>query len=75
MLCVMQRVMNMQDATNLETTYSHACECMYGMCFARWHEKTKGWILCIIHCDMNPKWIHATFQVNVKMLFTLKLCA
>jgi len=42
MLCVMQRVMNMQDATNLETTYSHACECMYGMCFARWHEKTKG---------------------------------
>jgi len=24
---------------------------------------------------MNPKWIHDTCQVNVKILFTLKLCA
>jgi len=53
-------VTKMQDATNLETTYTHACECMYGMYYARWHEKTMGWILCIIHFDMNPKWIHVT---------------
>jgi len=29
----------MQDATNLETTYTYSCECMYGMYYARWHEK------------------------------------
>ena len=51
---VIQSDMKMQDVTNLETTYTHACKCMYGMYYARWHEKTMGWILCIIHCDMNP---------------------
>jgi len=32
----------MQDSTNLETTYSHAYGCMYGMYYARWHEKNNG---------------------------------
>jgi len=39
-ICVMQSDMKMQDATNFETAYTHACECMYGMYYARWHEKT-----------------------------------
>jgi len=54
------------------------CTCMWVYVwyyYEKWHEKARGWILCTVHCDLNPKWIHATCHVNVKMLFTLKLCA
>ena len=50
MLYVMQSDMKMQDATNLETTYTHACGCMYGMYYARWHEKNNG--MNIMHCTL-----------------------
>jgi len=42
MLCVMQSDKKMQDARNSKTTYTHACECMYGMYYTRWHEKNNG---------------------------------
>jgi len=51
---------------NLETTYTYACECMYGMYYARWHEKTLGWILCIIrHESRVDPWYVSSECKNV----------